>query len=95
MIDPDSTVSCRSLALEHAEHWRRFFIKELLRARIREAPQLPVIGQISWPFGNPRSEQEVEIPGLVVVPESAVTDIADETLHIKRKPFQRLRATRT
>ena len=47
VVDPDHIVSCRALALEHAHHRLAFFFKELPGARIREAPQLPVVWQIA------------------------------------------------
>jgi len=43
MINPDATVNRRALTLEQAQHGFGFFLEELPRARIREAPQLPVV----------------------------------------------------
>jgi len=51
--DCKSTVSHRALALEHAQDRLAFFFKELPSARIREAPQLPVVWQISRSLRNP------------------------------------------
>jgi len=46
-IDPRLIVSRRTLALKHAHDWLTLFFKELPSPRIREAPQLPVVWQIS------------------------------------------------
>ena len=90
VVDPDHTVSCRTLTLEHAQHRRSFFIEVLPCACIREAPQLPVVWQIPRALRNPGCKQKVEIPGLLVVLECAVAYIADEAMHIERKPIEEL-----
>jgi hypothetical protein len=53
VVDPDYTVNCRALALEHAQHRLALLVEELPGARIREAPQLPVIWQIPRSIGDP------------------------------------------
>ena len=90
VIDPDSTVSRRTLALEHAQHRVSFFLEELPGACIREAPQLPIVWQISRALGDPGCKQKVEKPGLLVVFERAVTHLADEAMHVERKPLEKL-----
>lgn len=72
VVDPDSTVSCRTLTLEHAQHRLAFFFKELPCARIREAPQLPVVQQIPRAIRNPGSKYKVQIPGLVIILHTAI-----------------------
>ena len=94
MVNQDSTVSRRSLALEHAHHRFALLLKELSSACIREAPQLPVVQQIPWPFGEPRRKQKIQIPRLLVIPQSPVGSITGDAVNVKRKPLQQLRSFR-
>lgn len=87
VIDPDRSVSCRALTLEHAHNWPTFFLEELAGACIREAPQLPVVRQISRPLRSPHSKQKIPIPGLLEVLQVPIVHIAGEALYIERKPF--------
>ncbi len=90
VVDPDRTVSCRTLTLEHAQYRLAFFFEELPCTRIRKAPQLPVIWQIPRPIGNPGGKQEVQIPSLVVVLHRPVLGVAGYTMNVKGKPLQKL-----
>ena len=95
MIDPDHAVSCRTLTLEHAHDRSTSLLEELTSPCIREAPQLPVVRQISRPLRSPHSKQEIQVPGLLEVLQVPVAHIAGEAVHVKRKPFQKLIASRT
>jgi len=90
MIDPDSTVSCRALTLEHAQHWLSFFLKELASTCIRKAPQLPVIWQVSRTFREPRCKQQVQIPSLLKIFQCSVAYVSGNAMNIKRKPLKEL-----
>jgi len=92
VIDPDSTVSCRTLTLEHAQHRLAFFFEELPRARIRKAPQLPVVQQIPRALRNPGSKQKIQVPSLVVVLQCAIAHITGQTANVEGKPLQHLTA---
>src|SRR6202035_5847224 len=95
VIDPNATVSRRTLALEHAHHRLTFFFEELPSARIREAPQLPVVWQISRSLRNPRRENQIQIPGLLIILHGPVSNITDEAVYVEGKPLQELTASRT
>src|SRR5262249_16212370 len=88
MIDPEHTVSRRTLTLEHAQHRLSFFFEELAGARIREAPQLPVVWQKSPAIGNPLNEQPVEKTGLGVSLERPVKGVSGEAMNVEWKPLQ-------
>ena len=90
VVNPNATVSCRTLALEHAQHRLTFFLEELPCACIREAPQLPVVWQIPWTLRDPRFKQKIPIPSLLVIRELPVTRIADKAVHVKGKPIEKL-----
>ena len=90
VVDPDSIVSCRALALEHAQHGSRLFLKVLPCMRIREAPQLPVVGQISRSRGDPRFEQKIQIPGLLKIFQVSVAKVAHQSVNVEREPFSDL-----
>ncbi len=95
VIDPNATVSRRTLALEHAHHRLTFFFEELPSARIREAPQLPVVWQISRSLRNPRRKNQIQIPGLLIVLHGPVSHVTDEAMYVEGKPLQELTASRT
>ena len=95
VINPDSTVSHRALALEHAQDRLTFFLKELPSARIREAPQLPVVWQISRSLRNPRCKQQVQIPSLLIVLQGPVSYVSNQAVDVEGKPLQELISSRT
>jgi hypothetical protein len=89
-FDCKSTVSHRALALEHAHYRLTFFFKELPSARIREAPQLPVVWQISRSLRNPRCEQQVQVPRLLIILHGPVTYVSHQAVNVEGKPLQEL-----
>jgi hypothetical protein len=58
--------------------------------RIREAPQLPVVGQISRSHGDPRFEQQIQVPCLLKIFQVSVAKVAHQSVNVERKPFSDL-----